>query len=127
RRMLPATVRVTSALEPELWTTMADPGQIQQVIMNLCVNARDAMPAGGDLRLSTRNLALTPGAPGQAAEARAGDFVELGVNDTGTGIPAEALPRIFEPFFTTKSVGVGTGLGLAMAYGIVSSHSGWIE
>jgi PAS domain S-box-containing protein len=127
KRMLPATVRLSTELEPALWTALADPGQIQQVLMNLCVNARDAMPEGGALVLGTRNVALTPAEASLHPGGEAGEFVELRVSDTGSGITADTLPRIFEPFFTTKSVGSGTGLGLAMVYGIVSAHHGWVE
>jgi signal transduction histidine kinase/CheY-like chemotaxis protein len=127
KRMLPATVRLSTRLETEPWTALADPGQIQQVLMNLCVNARDAMPEGGELILGTRNVLVEPIGPRRHSDAVPGEFVEVWVSDTGTGISADALPRIFEPFFTTKSVGTGTGLGLSMVYGIVSAHHGWIE
>jgi PAS domain S-box-containing protein len=127
RHTLPATVRLATALEPELWTSLADPGQLQQVLMNLCVNARDAMPDGGELLLGTRNVTIGPDEVGRHPGAQRGEFVELRVHDSGCGIAADTLPRIFEPFFTTKSVGAGTGLGLAMVYGIVSAHHGWVE
>jgi signal transduction histidine kinase/ActR/RegA family two-component response regulator/HAMP domain-containing protein len=126
-RTLPSRVRLKTELESDAWTALADPGQIQQVLMNLCVNARDAMPDGGTLTIWTRNLAIHEHARRTHPEARTGEFVEIGVSDTGGGIAPDVIPRIFEPFFTTKSVGVGTGLGLSMAYGIVSNHHGWIE
>ena len=126
-RTLPSRVRLKVELEGDVWTAMADLGQIQQVLMNLCVNSRDAMPDGGTLTIWTRNLAIHEHSPRTHSEARSGEFVEIGVADTGCGMPPEVIPRIFEPFFTTKSVGVGTGLGLSMAYGIVSNHRGWIE
>jgi two-component system, cell cycle sensor histidine kinase and response regulator CckA len=105
----------------------ADPGMMEQVILNLVVNARDAMPEGGRLRVATEHARLDEGHARTKPEARAGEFVCLVVSDTGTGIAPEVLPRIFEPFFTTKEVGKGTGLGLATVYGIVQQHQGWIE
>jgi PAS domain S-box-containing protein len=105
----------------------ADLGMMEQVILNLVVNSRDAMPGGGRLRIATEHLRLDEGHTRANLEARAGEFVCLLVSDTGTGIAPEVLPRIFEPFFTTKEVGQGTGLGLATVYGIVKQHQGWIE
>ena len=105
----------------------ADAAMLEQVLLNLVVNARDAMPQGGRVTIATARVAYTkddlPPVPG----ARAGRFVRLSVTDTGRGIPPEVLPRIFEPYFTTKEVGKGTGLGLATVYGIVERHHGWIE
>jgi PAS domain S-box-containing protein len=105
----------------------ADTGMIEQVILNLVVNARDAMPRGGQLRVATEQLRLDEAHARTHPEARAGEFVCLLVSDTGVGIAPEVLPRIFEPFFTTKEVGKGTGLGLATVYGVVQQHQGWIE
>ncbi|HVV70275.1 MAG TPA: ATP-binding protein, partial [Verrucomicrobiae bacterium] len=103
------------------------PGMLEQVLVNLVVNARDAMPNGGRLRIATGlvnfNLSYSQSHP----EARPGDFVSLSVQDSGTGITPEHLPHIFEPFFTTKELGKGTGLGLATVYGIVKQHQGWVE
>jgi PAS domain S-box-containing protein len=112
-------------LADEVWI-QADPGMIEQVIMNLCINARDAMPKGGQLALGLKVVELADGTNG-SVEARPGTFACLTVTDTGCGIRAEILPRIFEPFFTTKDIGKGTGLGLSTAYGIVKQHKGWIE
>jgi two-component system, cell cycle sensor histidine kinase and response regulator CckA len=105
----------------------ADPGMMEQVILNLIVNARDAMPEGGQLRISTEHTQLDEAQARANPKAHAGGFVCLRVSDTGAGIAPEVLPRIFEPFFTTKEVGKGTGLGLATVYGIVQQHQGWVE
>lgn len=105
----------------------ADPGMIEQILMNLAVNARDAMPRGGQLRITTTAALVTEAQAESNPEARAGRFVRLTVSDTGSGIDPSLLPRIFEPFFTTKPVGKGTGLGLSTVYGIVKRHNGWIE
>lgn len=105
----------------------ADVGMIEQVLMNLVVNSRDAMPKGGRLVIETTNVKVDADAVAKSPQARPGNFVRLTVADTGAGIAPEVLPRIFEPFFTTKDVGKGTGLGLATVYGIVQQHQGWIE
>jgi hypothetical protein len=100
---------------------------MEQVILNLVVNARDAMPGGGQVIVATARASLDEGRARANAEVRAGEFVCLSVSDTDTGIALDVLPRIFEPFFTTKEIGKGTGLGLATVYGIVKQHQGWIE
>jgi len=105
----------------------ADAGMMDQVLMNLAVNGRDAMPKGGRLIVETSTVEFDESVRGQSAHARPGSFVCLSVSDTGSGIPPEILPRIFEPFFTTKDVGKGTGLGLATVFGIVQQHQGWIN
>lgn len=110
----------------EAWME-ADPGMLEQVIMNLCVNARDAMPRGGPLRIVTELREVTPDTAGSSPDARVGTFVCLAVQDSGTGIEPEHLSHIFEPFFTTKPAGKGTGLGLATVYGIVRQHQGWVD
>jgi len=105
----------------------ADAGMMDQILLNLTVNARDAMPKGGQLIVETYAFEFDEYAAAQTFQARPGSFVCLSVTDTGCGIPAENLPRIFEPFFTTKEVGKGTGLGLATVFGIVQQHQGWIN
>ncbi len=105
----------------------ADIGMLEQVLVNLVVNARDAMPGGGQLQITTEQVTFDAGPDPIHPEARPGDFVRMIVTDTGTGISPAHLPHIFEPFFTTKEIGKGTGLGLATAYGIVKQHQGWIE
>jgi CheY-like chemotaxis protein len=100
---------------------------MEQILMNLSVNARDAMPKGGRLYVTTALVTIDETYAAQMPEAAAGDYVCLTVKDTGKGIAPEVLPHIFEPFFTTKDVGKGTGLGLATVYGIVQQHRGWIK
>jgi two-component system, cell cycle sensor histidine kinase and response regulator CckA len=104
----------------------ADQGMIEQILMNLAVNSRDAMPRGGQLILNTALTEVAADQPLPHPDAAPGRYVMLSVGDTGTGIDPEALPHIFEPFYTTKDVGKGTGLGLATVYGIVRQHLGWI-
>jgi signal transduction histidine kinase/CheY-like chemotaxis protein len=127
RRTLDPRIVLEVGGAPDLWAVQADPGQLNQVLMNLCLNARDAMPEGGRLLLEAKNALLSEGQAWQHAEARPGQFVRLRVRDTGRGIPPELLPRVFEPLFTTKGPGKGTGLGLAVVRGIVRQHQGWIE
>jgi len=124
RRLVGEDIELIAVEEPRLKRIRVDPGQIEQVIVNLVVNARDAMPHGGKLVVRTRNVALTQEQCDGASEARPGEFVCLSVMDTGEGMDEETLEHIFEPFFTTKDT--GTGLGLAVVYGIVHQHEGWI-
>jgi two-component system cell cycle sensor histidine kinase/response regulator CckA len=105
----------------------ADPGMIDQILLNLAVNARDAMPDGGQIVIETSAAEFDEATAAQNIQSRPGSFACLSVSDTGVGIPPEILPRIFEPFFTTKEVGKGTGLGLATVFGIVQQHQGWIN
>jgi signal transduction histidine kinase/ActR/RegA family two-component response regulator len=126
-RLLGEDVQVTVESSPDLWLTRIDPNQVGHVLVNLAVNARDAMPRGGKLRIGLSNAHLAGTEPElEDAELPGGDYVKLTVSDTGMGIAADVLPRIFEPFFTTKPVGSGTGLGLAMCYGVVRQANGTI-
>jgi PAS domain S-box-containing protein len=127
RRTIDPRIHVEVKAAADVWRVQADPTQLNQVLMNLCLNARDAMPEGGYLRLESKNMVLDESDVRMSLEARPGEFVCLRVSDTGHGIPREVRPRIFEPFFTTKGPGQGTGLGLAMVFGIVKQHRGWID
>ncbi len=126
RRVFPENVTVRVSVAPNLWRVSVDPTQFENVILNMALNARDAMPDGGTLTLSTRNVTVGNDRQGAPPEIRRGDFVVLSIADTGSGIPPEVLPRIFEPFFTTKGPGQGTGLGLASAYGAVKQAGGHV-
>ena len=126
-RLIGEDVAINTDLEPDLWTVRADAGNIEQVITNLAVNARDAMPEGGKLTIKTENVTLDEEDCRTIPEARPGKFVCLSVEDTGVGMDKAILARIFEPFFTTKEPEVGTGLGLSVVYGIVKQHEGWIN
>jgi len=127
RRTIDKRITITSELDPQAGRVYADAGQMQQVLMNLCLNARDAMPQGGQLLVRTKQLVLSAEDARRHVAARPGKFIRLDVCDTGHGIPPEIRSRIFEPFFTTKEPGRGSGLGLATVYGIVNEHRGWIE
>ena len=127
RRVLGENVSLRSNLAPRLPAIEADATMMEQVIMNLSVNARDAMPGGGSLTIGTVPVMVTRAYVERNPEAREGTFVCLSVSDNGTGIETDKLSKLFEPFFTTKEVGKGTGLGLATVYGIVKQHQGWVE
>lgn len=111
----------------DLWAVTGDPAQLNQVLLNLCVNARDALPRGGTLSIAMRNVEIDPTTAAMNREVRPGRYVLLAVEDNGVGISQENLERVFDPFFTTKSVGQGTGLGLSAVQGIVRSHGGFIR
>jgi len=116
------TVRIRTRLDPALWPALVDPTQIELVILNLAINARDAMPAGGELTIETANAQLPPP---QRPDARpAGDYVAIRVRDTGNGMTPDVLAKAFEPFFTTKAVGLGSGLGLSQVFGTARQSGG---
>jgi two-component system, cell cycle sensor histidine kinase and response regulator CckA len=127
RRLIKENIELDVILEPNLDLVSADPGQIEQVILNLVVNARDALPNGGRLTIQTRNVRMEHDFGQAGASTLPGSLVLLEVTDTGTGMDQETQSHIFEPFFTTKAVGKGTGLGLATVYGIVKQNNGRIE
>jgi PAS domain S-box-containing protein len=123
----PKSIQLRVDIHDEVWEVLGDPTQIHQILLNLCVNARDAMPEGGILTLSARNLRLDQPAQGDNAERQSGPHVALEVADTGTGMGPEVLGKIFTPFFTTKPVGQGTGLGLSTVRDIARNHGGFVQ
>ncbi|HEY6944495.1 MAG TPA: PAS domain S-box protein [Candidatus Acidoferrum sp.] len=129
RRLMSETIEMRTRVDQNLCAVRADPGQIEQVILNLIVNARDAMPDGGKLWIETRNVELGSVVAHDQAAIKPGSYVMLSVTDTGVGIGADTLPHIFEPFYTTKESSRGTGLGLSTVYGIVKQSGGhiWVE
>lgn len=122
----PRSINLSTELLPDLWTVAGDITQLHQVLINLCVNARDAMPDGGLLQITAGNLWIDAAFARMHLDAKVGPYVMLNITDTGVGIPSKIIDRIFEPFFTTKVVGQGTGLGLAMVLGIIKSHGGFV-
>ena len=127
RQTFPKSINVAALAPADLWPVTGNATQLHQVLLNLCVNARDAMPSGGELTLAADNVELAAAEAAQIPGGRAGKFVMLLVADTGSGIPPEILPRIFEPFFTTKPAGLGTGLGLSTTARIVNQHNGFMN
>jgi PAS domain S-box-containing protein len=125
-RLIGENIEFTMTSDPALWPVLADPGQIQQVIINLVVNSRDAMPRGGKLTIETRNVRIEEDQNVEDFNVSAGEYVMLAVSDTGVGMTPEVRARIFEPFFTTKALGQGTGLGLSTVYGIVKQSGGYV-
>lgn len=127
KETFPKSVEVSIDIVPDLWVVSGDGTQLHQVLMNLCVNARDAMPNGGTLSICAENLFIDENYARMHLEAKTGPYTVTTVSDTGVGIPREVLDRIFEPFFTTKEQGKGTGLGLSTVIGIVKSHGGFVN
>lgn len=126
RETFPKSIAVSRQAEPGTWNLFGDPTQLHQVLLNLAVNARDAMPAGGELRFSACKVHIDPQVAALIPESRVGDYVLLEVTDSGTGMSADVIAKIFDPFFTTKEVGKGTGLGLSTTLAIVRAHGGFV-
>ncbi|MEX2607013.1 MAG: ATP-binding protein, partial [Kiritimatiellia bacterium] len=127
RETFPKSITITFKAGPDGWVITGDPTQVHQVLLNMCVNARDAMPDGGDLRIRMQNKILDESITATNINARAGSYVLFRISDTGTGMSQKVLDKIFEPFFTTKCFGKGTGLGLSTTLAIVRSHKGFID
>lgn len=125
RRTTGESITLALELTPEVWPTRCDPNELESAVLNLAINARDAMPQGGELVLRTENVRLPATQVGPDEYLAAGDFVRLTVQDTGTGMPQEVIERAFDPFFTTKPIGQGTGLGLSMVYGFARQSGGF--
>ncbi len=127
RRTLGETIQVETRLSGDLWPATADAGQIESVLLNFALNARDAMPDGGQISITTSNAPMTgqliPGRPNAAPR----DYVMLALIDNGDGMTPDTLARVFDPFFTTKDVGKGTGLGLSMVHGFVEQSGGYVD
>jgi CheY-like chemotaxis protein len=122
----PKSIRITTLYPEESWSVEADPTQLHQVLMNLCLNARDAMPDGGEIEISVENIVVDEPFAATMQGADAGPHVVIEVSDNGSGIPQSIIGRIFDPFFSTKGIGKGTGLGLSTCIGIVNSHGGFM-
>ncbi len=123
----PKDIRLKFDIPAETWTILGDPTQVHQILLNLCVNARDAMLTGGTLSIGVENCFLDEQYAAMNKRAKAGRYVKINVTDTGTGIPAKLLDKIFDPFFTTKDLNKGTGLGLSTVMAIIKSHEGMIN
>jgi PAS domain S-box-containing protein len=126
-RILPETIQLELSYAPAEYRVIADPARLQQALLNLALNARDAMSEGGILHFEINTIRLAPDDTPPVSDMPAGEWIQIAVSDNGEGIPSENLPHIFEPFFTTKPVGQGTGLGLAQVYGIIQQHGGFID
>jgi len=126
-RLIGEDIKLITQLDKKVMQIKADPGQIEQVIMNLAINAHDAMPKGGEVTIKTENINIDKEYCASYPEAHEGEFIRLSFSDTGCGMNKKTMARIFEPFFSTKELGRGTGLGLSVLYGIVRQHKGWIN
>ena len=127
QRLIGPEIQISTEVWPDLTPVLADTTQVEQILVNLVINARDAMPGGGKITIELRNVELDKIGVAAHPGLQPGDYVEMAVTDTGSGMDTETLSRIFEPFFTTKESGKGTGLGLATVYGIVQQNNGAIE
>jgi two-component system, cell cycle sensor histidine kinase and response regulator CckA len=127
QQTLPKSIEITRDIPGDLWTVLGDLTQLHQVLMNLCVNARDAMPQGGTLSIVATNRSIDAAVASRYLDAQVDDYVVISVSDTGTGIQPQLLHRIFDPFFTTKGIGLGTGLGLSAVLGIIKTHGGFLD
>ena len=123
----PKDIRLQFFIPSDIWTIFGDPTQVHQIILNICVNARDAMPDGGSLTIAVENSVLDEQYVAMNSQALPGRYVQISVADSGTGMPPELIERIFEPFFTTKEINKGTGLGLSTVMAIVKSHGGIVN
>lgn len=126
RRALGETVLINLDLSADLWPALVDPNQLENAILNLAINARDAMPKGGALSISGHNIQVNDDTDQNAFALAFGDYVAISVQDTGHGIPKDQLDNVFDPFFTSKDVGEGSGLGLSMVYGFVKQSGGYV-
>jgi signal transduction histidine kinase len=126
KQTFPKSIEFTTSFPEELWAVAGDVTQLHQVLMNLVVNARDAMLDGGHINITAENIFIDQTYASMVLEAKVGNYIQVTVTDTGVGMPPEILDKIFEPFFTTKDVGVGTGLGLSTVLGIIKSHGGFV-
>src|SRR5262249_1547613 len=127
RQTLGEGVAIETVLSGGIWSTSVDPNQLETAILNLAVNARDAMPRGGKLTIETANAFLDEDYAAAHEEVKAGQYVMIAVSDTGAGMTKEAVSRAFEPFFTTKEPGHGTGLGLSQVYGFIKQSGGHVK
>ena len=127
RRTIGEAVKIETVLAGGIWRTLIDPNQLENALLNLCVNARDAMPDGGKLTIETNNGHLDDAYAAGNAGVEPGQYVVIAVTDTGTGMPASVIERAFDPFYTTKGVGKGTGLGLSQVYGFVKQSNGHVK
>jgi hypothetical protein len=127
QQTFPKSIEISTDIPPDLWTVFGDATQLHQVLLNLCVNARDAMPYGGTLSITGENIWIDENYARLNIDAKPGPYAVITISDTGMGIPKEIIDKIFDPFFTTKEVGKGTGLGLSTVIGIVKSHKGFIN
>jgi CheY-like chemotaxis protein len=126
KETFPRSISIQTSLAPDLWVIIGDFTQIYQALLNLCVNARDAMPNGGRLGLEAYNIVIDEEAASRNRDVNTGSYVVLSVVDTGMGIPPQVIDKVFDPFFTTKEVNQGTGLGLSTVLGIVKNHGGFV-